>query len=193
MTLWVSPSWINCQHLPCFPSSLPVLLPSPSTKGLILQHLLQYINLVPSWDVCKWHWKKVSAAGWDAPSRYQDACSTLQGHFSRKHTSLIWFSSKTRFFFSLSLFFLFSLNRFIGSCHPQDVAFHKENFLRRSPPQPYFHIGLMLYPSLLHYVSEFNCEHFMTGCVSPHAAPAHRYLHSCTINNSLPVTEPLGM
>lgn len=193
MTLWVSPSnsWINCQHLPCFPSSRPVLHPSLSTKGLILQHLLQYINLVPSWDVCKWHWKKVSAAGWDALSRYQDACSTLQGHFSRKLTHLsLGFPRKQRYSLSLSIFFL---SHFIGSCHPENVAFHKENFLSRSSPQPYFHICLTLYPSLLHYLSEFNCEHFKTGCVSPHAAAAHQYLHSCTINNSSPMTEPLGM
>lgn len=113
--------------------------------------------------------------------------------FQETHTSLIRFSSKTKVFslsLSLSIFFL---SHFIGSCHPENVAFHKENFLSRSSPQPYFHICLTLYPSLLHYLSEFNCEHFKTGCVSPHAAAAHQYLHSCTINNSSPMTEPLGM
>lgn len=88
--------------------------------------------------------------------------------------------------------FLLLLKHFVDSCQSEGLAFHTENFLSRSSPHSYFHLGLTLF-SLLHYLPELNCEHFRRGCLSSRTAQVHGYLHSCTINNSLPGTGSLGM
>lgn len=69
--------------------------------------------------------------------------------------------------------------------------FHTKNFLSTSSPESYFHLGLRLLFSLLHYLLEFICDHFRRECLSSCTAQVHAHLHVCTVKNNLPVTGSL--
>lgn len=114
MTLWVSPSnlRINCQHLPWSSISPPCTLffsqykgPDPATLtpvckvGALLDH------------VCKWHCRKVSNAGWDAPSKYnQLPLNSVVTLFQDMYISLTWLPLETKAFSHYFLpFFFFNI------------------------------------------------------------------------------------
>lgn len=194
MTLWASPSnsWINCQHLPCSTSSPPCTPSFSQYKGpdpAILTPVCKPGALLGS------HMQMTLQKGQHCrmrcPIQIQPIIFKQHKDFVPRHAHLSYLAFLgNKGIFSL---FLLLLKHFVDSCQSEGLAFHTENFLSRSSPQSYFHLGLTLHFSLLHYLPDFNCELFRRGCLSSCIAQVHGYLHSCPINNSLPVTVSLGM
>lgn len=140
---------------------------------------------MPSWDhMCKWHCRKVSVA--ECLIQTQPNIFKWNRKFVPGRVSLFFcLSWRQRYF--LIIFTLKTCCCFLAIWGP---GFTQKIFLAH-PLQSYFHLGLRLLFSLLHYLLEFICDHFRRECLSSCTAQVHAHLHICTVKNNLPVTGSL--
>lgn len=144
---------------------------------------------MPSWDhTCKWHCRKVSAAERDVLSKYnQTYLNGIGNLFQDMCISLLLPFLVTKVL--PHYFYCWNILLFLSNLR---AWLHTKKFLSTSSPESYFHLGLRLLFSLLHYLLEFICDHFRRECMSSWTAQVHAHLHSCTVKNNLPVKGSLG-